>query len=201
MELTQIKNKTIYLVVSQTGSIVSWLLKMVTGAKYNHISVSMEETLSPMYSFARKHTYNPFWGGFVKEYPDRGAFKRFKNTEINVLEVSVTEEQYGQIKAHLERMYENKDKYHYNYRGLFWAYFRKSYRKKHHYYCSEFVRKLLETYGVIPYGYFGEIVKPIDFLALPECRLIYSGKLRDYGKKPPEKPEKGHCPNDCGVLV
>ncbi len=198
------KNKTIYIVVSQTGSIVSKILKLLTGAKYNHVSVALDETLSPMYSFARKYTYNPFWGAFVREYPGKGVFARFKNTEVNVLEVPCTERQYAMVRERLEKMYREREKYRYNYRGLFSAYFSKKYHKEHHYYCSEFVRELLERCGVVPAGVFGDIVKPIDFLELPGAESIYCGKLRKYRARPKraEKSRQAPCAEgDVGVLV
>lgn len=175
--------KKLYVVVSQTGSIVSKILKLLTGARYNHVSVALDETLTPMYSFARKYTYNPFWGAFVREYPGRGTLGRFKNTEVVVLELNCSSEQYDAVAARLEKMYREREKYRYNYRGLFSAYFSKKYHKKHHYYCSEFVRDLLERSGIIPENSFGDIAKPIDFLRLPQAACVYCGRLRKY--RPP----------------
>ena len=197
------KNRTIYIVVSQTGSIVSKILKLLTGPKYNHVSVSLDESLEPMYSFARKYTYNPFWGAFVKEYPGKGALARFKDTEVDVLELPCTEEQYGMVRERLEKMYRERDKYRYNYRGLFSAYFSKKYHKKHHYYCSEFVATLLQRCGIVPEGTFGDIVKPIDFLSLEGTRSIYCGKLRKYRARPKgdKAAQKPCAEGDIGVLV
>ena len=183
-------DKKLYIVVSQTGSIVSKILKLLTGARYNHVSVALDETLTPMYSFARKYTYNPFWGAFVREYPGRGALGRFKNTEVVVLELNCSSEQYDAVAARLEKMYREREKYRYNYRGLFSAYFSKKYHKKHHYYCSEFVRDLLERSGIIPENSFGDIAKPIDFLRLPQAACVYCGRLRKY--RPSTVAEETH---------
>lgn len=183
-------DKKLYVVVSQTGSIVSKILKLLTGARYNHVSVALDETLTPMYSFARKYTYNPFWGAFVREYPGRGALGRFKNTEVVVLELNCSSEQYDAVAARLEKMYREREKYRYNYRGLFSAYFSKKYHKKHHYYCSEFVRDLLERSGIISENSFGDIAKPIDFLRLPQAACVYCGRLRKY--RPSTVAEETH---------
>lgn len=183
-------DKKLYIVVSQTGSIVSKILKLLTGARYNHVSVALDETLTPMYSFARKYTYNPFWGAFVREYPGRGTLGRFKNTEVVVLELNCSSEQYDAVAARLEKMYREREKYRYNYRGLFSAYFSKKYHKKHHYYCSEFVRDLLERSGIISENSFGDIAKPIDFLRLPQAACVYCGRLRKY--RPSTVAEETH---------
>ena len=55
-----------------------------------------------MYSFGRRHPYNPFWGGFVIESPRTGTFKRFSETKVLVLSVSVTEEQHAELKEMLD---------------------------------------------------------------------------------------------------
>ena len=57
-----------------------------------------------MYSFGRRHPYNPFWGGFVIESPLTGTFKRFSETKVLVLSVSVTEEQHAELKEMLDVM-------------------------------------------------------------------------------------------------
>ena len=59
--------KDLYLVLSQTGSIWAQAIKIYTRDAYNHISISLSPELDTMYSFGRRHAYNPFWAGFVKE--------------------------------------------------------------------------------------------------------------------------------------
>ena len=61
------QNKQLYIVISQTGTLLSRILKQITGAEYNHASISLSRDLERMYSFGRRHPYNPFWGGFVIE--------------------------------------------------------------------------------------------------------------------------------------
>ena len=62
-------NKQLYIVISQTGTLLSRILKYITGAEYNHASISLSRDLDKMYSFGRRHPYYPFWGGFVIESP------------------------------------------------------------------------------------------------------------------------------------
>ena len=57
------QNKQLYIVISQTGTLLSRILKQITGAEYNHASISLSRDLERMYSFGRRHPYNPFWGG------------------------------------------------------------------------------------------------------------------------------------------
>lgn len=76
------QNKQLYIVISQTGTLLSRILKQITGAEYNHASISLSRDLERMYSFGRRHPYNPFWGGFVIESPRTGTFKRFRNQGV-----------------------------------------------------------------------------------------------------------------------
>ena len=48
-------NKQLYIVISQTGTLLSRILKHITGAEYNHASISMSRDLEKMYSFGRRH--------------------------------------------------------------------------------------------------------------------------------------------------
>ena len=108
------QNKQLYIVISQTGTLLSRILKQITGAEYNHAS-SLSRDLERMYSFGRRHPYNPFWGGFVIESPRTGTFKRFSETKVLVLSVSVTEEQHAELKEMLDVMWKRRRKYSYNY--------------------------------------------------------------------------------------
>ena len=94
--------KNIYIVLSQTGTMFSRALKFVTRAKYNHVSISLNESLDTMYSFGRLNAYNPFIGGFVEEGKNKGVFKRFQNTQAMVIELSISEHKYNAIKYFID---------------------------------------------------------------------------------------------------
>ena len=176
-------SRTIYVVISQTGTILSRILKVITGAKYNHASLSLVPDLETMYSFGRLHPYNPVHGGFVEESPHKGTFKRFRNTKVTVLSIAVTDEQYEALKEKLESMLENKDRYHYNYVGLFLAGVKIPYHQRRCYYCSEFVKEMLVRHGIRGADQLASIVEPMHFLQLPDANYVYCGKLRDFAKK------------------
>lgn len=172
--------KQIYIVISQTGTILSRILKLVTKAEYNHASISLAPDLSTMYSFGRLNPYNPVVGGFVKESPHWGTFKRFVDTKVIVLSLSVSEEQYRAIRVRLDTMFAQRRCYHYNYLGLFLAGIHVHYHQARRYYCSEFVKELLERYDIPGAKEMNPIVKPIHFLDLPDAQQIYCGKLVNY---------------------
>ena len=175
--------KKIYIVISQTGSIVSKFIRVVTRDRYNHVSISLDKQLTNMYSFGRVHAYNAFIGGFVKESVEAGAFKRFvKNTVACIMELEVTEEQYEGLAKDLDHMYRHKGDYHYNYKGLFLAMFGKARHKIHTFYCSEFLQNLLEKNGICEVN-DRKVVKPMDFIELPGAKVLFEGRLRDFCRR------------------
>ncbi len=186
------KTEKIYIVLSQTGSIVSKALKIITREPYNHSSIALTDDLHTMYSFGRVRPYNPFVGGFVEESPDKGALKRFKNTKILVMELNVSPSAREKVVARLEEMLQEQTRYRYNYRGLFFAGLRIRREKPYCYYCSEFVKSLAEQMELDGAEKLPPIVKPMQLLDLKH-KTVYVGKLRDYS--PPS-----HCPVAIGAV-
>lgn len=178
----QNEKKYIYLVVSQTGTFLSRILKLITKAEYNHISLGFEKDLKTMYSFGRKYPYNPITGGFVIESPHFGTFKRFYNTRVAVLQLAVDDETYEGMRQTVETIKENQKKYHYNYFGLILAGIKIHFKPENCYYCSEFVKYVLQKYKIEGSEKLAPIIQPVHFLQIPHTNLIYKGRLQDYNE-------------------
>ncbi len=174
------EKKKIYIVMTQTGTFLSRLLKFLSKDVYNHSSIALDDRLEEMYSFGRLNPYNPFVGGFVKESPYYGTFKRFTNTDAMIITLDVTKAQYDGVKKMLSTMYEKKEKYRYNYKGLFAAFFGKRIEELNRFYCSEFVKYVLVENGIVDKTFFREITHPADFTEIPNAKTVYVGKLRTY---------------------
>lgn len=173
------QTRKVYIVLSQTGTILSRILKLYTRAPYNHCSIALCEDLEVMYSFGRLDPYNPFRGGFVQESTRFGTFKRFKNTRAMVIEAEVTPEAYEALREHIRTMLRTRTEYHYNYVGLLLAAIRIHRAKRNCYYCSEFVRAMAIEAGVEGAEAIPPIVKPMHLLRVPH-RRVFEGRLRDY---------------------
>ena len=170
--------KKIYIVLTYTGTILSRIIKGYTRAEFSHVSISLDEELTQIYSFGRLNAYNPFIGGFVHEQIDKGTFKRFKNTKSKVYSLEITDEQYDIIRATINEFEKSKKEYKFNICGLFAAGFNIRIKRKKSLYCAEFVKHVLEISKVktdLP-----EIIKPEHFKDINELKLIYSGKLKNY---------------------
>ncbi len=172
--------KKIYIVISQTGTILSRILKVITGAEYNHASLGLTDDLQCMYSFGRKNPYNPFWGGFVLESPNHGTFRRFTNTKVKIISLEIPEEKYNAIRDRIDYMVSNKSEFGYNYLGLLFAWFKIVIKSKKRFYCSEFIKDVLVKSEIDGSENLEDIPQPIHFLNIPNTELIYTGKLKDY---------------------
>ncbi len=169
--------RSIYIVLTMTGSALSQIVKVYTKKEYGHVSIALDKELERMYSFGRLNPYNPYVGGFVHEYIHKGTFYRFRNTTCQVLRVRVTDEQYAKLEQVILKMEAEKEKYKFNIAGLFAVSINKRIAKENYLYCAEFLKYVLKEAGIA--DGLPEIIKPEHFLMLPH-KSIYKGLLRDY---------------------
>lgn len=170
--------RSIYIVLTFTGTFLATLIKGYTRKEFAHVSISLDKELEEMYSFGRLNPYNPFKGGFVHEHINSGTFGRFKNTTAEVYRVRVTETQYEKIKETIKRIENEKDTYFFNYIGLFAIGIKKRISYKNRFYCAEFVKYVLDEAGIA--DNLPDMISPEDFRLLDKKRSIYKGKLREY---------------------
>ena len=67
--------KTIYILLTRSGTLLSKLVYAVTGASYTHASMAFDAELSCLYSSTRKNGYTMFPAGPSKEYLNKGVFR------------------------------------------------------------------------------------------------------------------------------
>ena len=170
--------KQIYFVLTDTGTILSRIVKHFMKDEYGHISISLDKELQRMYSFGRLNPYNPFWGGFVHEYINKGTFKRFHNTKARVIVLNITEEQYKKLEEVISYIKNNRNDFKFNVWGLFAIYFNKKIRKENYFYCAEFVKYVTENSNIdlnLP-----ELIRPENFKEINGGKVIYKGLLKEY---------------------
>lgn len=170
--------KKIYIVLTHSGTALSKIIKGFTKDEFSHVSISLDKELNEMYSFGRLNPYNPFWGGFVHEYIDKGTFKRFYKTRSKIYSLKITEEQYESLKNNIKQIEQEKKNYKFNIIGLLAVGFHKKIQKEHYFYCAEFVKYVMEKANintVLP-----ELIRPESFKEITGLKEIYSGQLRNY---------------------
>ena len=170
--------KKIYIILTQTGSVVSQIVKVYTRKKYGHVSISLDRELKNMYSFGRLKATNPFIGGFVHESQKHGTFYKFKDTTATIYSLEIEDEKYEKLKNEIDTFKKTRREYSFNAIGLFAVAAHLKIKRKNKYYCAEFVQELLQRAGV--HNEFPNIIKPEDFLKIPGLKLEYDGYLRDY---------------------
>ena len=180
MMKSQHKTRKLYIVLSRTGTNLSKIIRLVTKARYNHVSLSLDPELNEMYSFGRRYPRNPLWGGFVQESKDCGFFKRFNETEVKVLSIDIDERTYQDIRSEFNYMRDHKFLYHYNYVGLVLAAFNIQFKPQYTYYCSEFAKEVLLQHHIEGAQKLEKVPQPIHFETIPNTLEIYTGKLNQY---------------------
>jgi len=173
-------NRTIYIMLSFTGTILSRIVKVVTLKKYSHTSVALDLEFNALYSFGRLNPRNPFSGGFVKEEIDSGTYKVFKNTICRIYSLDVTEKQYKELEKVITRFYLHKEDYRFNIIGLFGPMINVPITRDKKYFCSQFVGEALLESGIYNFNKDVGLLKPIEFASIPNLKLVYEGRLQDY---------------------
>jgi hypothetical protein len=172
------KNRYVYILLTDTGSNLTKLIKLFTKKPLNHASIAVDSQLMEVYSFGRKKPLNPFIGGFVKENIRSGLFKEATSA---IYCCSITEKQYQQMLTKIKKIEDNKQAYKYNFLGLFAVLFNKRLERKNAYFCSHFVATILNESGIqININKPLSLVTPHDLNGLPSFQLIYEGKLPTY---------------------
>lgn len=170
--------KNIYIILSQTGTIVSTIIRRYTHDPYNHASIAFDRSLEVMYSFGRKRRYNVLNNGFIEENFSKGLFAVFPNAKCLVLEINVTDEQYQTMLESVNSFLRRKEMYRYNIVGLLGYLIGVGLAPRDQFFCSQFVAYVLgrtEVWRGIP-----ELTKPMDFLEIIEKSIVFEGSIRDY---------------------
>ncbi len=165
----------IYLVFTKTGTWLSRVIATFSDMKYVHASISFDDSFTKMYSFGRTNPDNPFSGGFVEEDLKGGVYQKYTEARCLIYKVKVTKLQYDSLKAELAKFQNEADKYHYNLIGLVGAKFGIPLKRKHHYFCSQFVSELLINSKIYDIDKEPEIISPSDLYSVSNMELLYEG--------------------------
>ena len=173
--------KPLYIVFSATPYKMGRFIRTMLRNRYNHVSVAFDETLSPMFTFARRHINTPFYGGFVEEELSRYA-RGSDPSSIKVCRLMISDEKYARIVHFVERMRRTDSKYLYNLYSAFFTFFGVRLPIRNAYTCTEFVGDLLSVAGAgLPMGKFHSL-SAMERLLAPFT--VYEGPSTGYGADP-----------------
>lgn len=172
----------IYIIVSKTPTILAKAIRFLFKTEYSHVSISLDDSCENMLSFGRKYHWFPFYGELAFEGKNVGFFKHFKNSEITLFEMDVSDINYNSLVTIINNFKKSKEDYSFNVFGMLLSGLGISYGKKNSYFCSEFVSHLLKESNIYDFNKDNRLVKPHEFANLPKAKKIYKGKISKYIK-------------------
>lgn len=171
--------KSIYIILTQSGTEISRMLKFVTKDKYNHSSICIDDSFNEFYSFGRKYINSPIPGGFIIENAFKHVFGKFKNIPCMILEKEITDEQYDLLKEKIDYFIKNKEKLSYALISLVLADTNYSIVSDTKFFCSQFVAKVLNDISIeTPKS--PEHMHPMDFTLINDMKVIFEGDLKNF---------------------
>jgi hypothetical protein len=142
--------KTIYILLTRSGTLLSKLVYAATGANYTHASLAFDAELNCLYSSTRKNGYTMFPAGPSKEYLNRGVFRLRDNAPCALYAL-----------------------------GLILCGLHIRWQRRRHYFCSQFVSEVLEQSGAMTLPKDSTLMHPNDYTLLPQLKCLYKGRLAD----------------------
>lgn len=181
-------DQKVYLLLTDTGSVLTRIIKLFTQKKYNHVSLAFDEALADTFSFGRKKANNPFIGGFIHEDVTSDFYSQSK---CAVYSLTVSEEQAAVMRGYVASFEKDSEKYHYNLMGLLPALFNMEWDRKNYYFCSHFVSTVLAEGKVLQANKPLTLMRPTDILEALPFVLLYEGKLFQFNELSMSAVEQG----------
>ncbi len=173
-------NRSVYIMLTDTGTLFTKSIKKYTKAPYNHASIAFDSNLQELYSFGRKKPSNPINGGFVREDVFKGTYSKYPNTTCVIYKLEVSERDVEKMKRVLNVFKRNQSKFLYNLLGLVGVSLNEPVEFSNSYFCSQFVAEILHRSGIRLWDKLPALVTPDDFRDHPRFEQVYEGKLFDY---------------------
>lgn len=174
------ENKNIYILLTHTGTLFTRFIKVYTKAPYNHASLSLDNELNDLYSFGRRNVYNMFYAGFMCEDVYEGLFSYFPRTKCSIYKVEVDDQSYEKCRRLIRYFEKNKEKYVYNYLGIFGFLIDRPVGMRGTYFCSQFVAEIMNRVGFSITDKEPGLALPDDFRNSERLKLVYEGNLYEY---------------------
>lgn len=171
--------KNIYIILTQSGTLLSKAIKWATSEAYNHASLCLDEKFDILYSFGRLDPYNPLFGGFLVENAFTHVFGRFKYVPCMVIKKEVTNEQYKSICNTIEHFLLHSDEYRFDIPNLFFAKTSITFPHENKFFCSAFCGYVLQNAGIEITDNLAKL-RPYQFKNLKGSEVIYTGELKEW---------------------
>ena len=172
-----IRDKQIYILLTDTGTTLTRLIKSYTKKTYNHASIAFDAELIEVYSFGRKTARNPFIGGFVQEDIHSVLFQQ---AYCAIYSLTITNDEFQRMSQYIQEIAAKKEYYRYNFIGLFGVLFKKPIKRKNAFFCSQFVASVLKESKAIDFEKDLSLIEPSELPHSANFQLIFEGRLKGY---------------------
>lgn len=173
MKKRPVKNRKIYILLTRLPDQASKWIGFMSHSYYSHASIGLEENQDTFYSFV----HSGFRVEKLSWYRSHG-----KNFPCQVYELDVTEKTYDRIKSLIMFFVTRREQFQYNAMGAVMCCLHMPYKKRRNYYfCSQFVAEVLKEAKALRVRKQTNRMRPGDFAHLKELKLLYHGRLLNYG--------------------
>ncbi len=173
-------NYKLYVILTRTGTRVAKAIRLYTRERYSHVSLSFDEDLDTMYSFARRKIHNPFNAGFIEEHLDSGIFGLDHNVDCAIFCLEFSKRDYQMIRQEIIKLLCHKEEYGYNFPGLILVALNRPYSRPKKFFCSQFVAWIFGRVGISLCDKDYALTRPEDVRKRLEPYMVYEGKLHEY---------------------
>ena len=129
--------KTISIVLTNYPSHLSSFMETVYGYEYTHASICLDAMNEKMYSF----NYKGFCMETVSKYKRHGVEKSIS------FQLQVTDAAFERLQNKIEQFVENREDFCYSSIGVVFCFVHIPFKRKKHYFCSQFVAEILAESG------------------------------------------------------
>lgn len=171
--------KTIYILLTRSGTLLSNLVFLLTGDPFTHASISFDPSLQPLYSSARKNGETMFPAGPCREHFHRGFYKKHRNIPCALYAFRVPEEQYHLAKMEVDQIIGCSDEYQFNILGLLLCRMNIPMQRKKKFFCSQFVAEILTRSRALELPKVPSLMRPMDYTRLSQMTCLFQGQLQE----------------------
>ena len=176
----------VFIVNSFTNTPAGRIISTYTHSAYSHTAISLDSSLTHMYSFNADNKKNVFGGFSIESIKDYIAY--YKDSIIQVNCIFVEKDDLDKIKMVLDSMNENVSDTRYGYRNIFNIILNRSKEISNTaktMVCSQFVAYILHRADISIVNKSDNLVTPKDLATLTNPRVykLYEGKAIEYDEK------------------
>ena len=165
-------SRKLYILLTRFPGKAAIAIHAMTGCYYTHASIGLEEDMNTFYSVVGKGMIVEKITRYVR--PDRDPFP------CQLYELEVSAKTYQLVKKQLEVCVENKNSIQYSKLGVVLCLLRIPFRRKYHYFCSQFVAEILKNAQAAQLKKDATLYHPGDFRHMPGMRLHFQGNLQGF---------------------